>query len=505
VVESEGGPIVGVFEAGLNVFRGIPFAAPPTGHRRWRPPARPLPWEGTRDGADFGAVCPQVLRPGYSKEVLAEYPMEEDCLTLNIWSPGDSRAEEPKPVMVWILPGSFRVGAAQMPRYTGAQLAKQGVVVVTFNYRLGLLGQFAHPALSSTAGREPLGNYGLMDQVAALEWVQRNIAQFGGNPSNVTIFGMSAGGVSVNYLMTTPASKGLFHRAASQSSAISISAPRLLAQDTARAPSLETEGAAIAEKLGIAQGPDEDVAAKLRALPVNVLLDYQANNRLGNGGSLNPVVDGRFIRESVGAVFDSGREHPVPYLTGATSWEGSLVSFFQSADPLLQAFGIARDQAKTLYGDAAEAELINNIETDFFFGSQHYLAKRHTQNGHPAYVYFFSRIVEAHEAELPGAAHGSETRYVFRTLDSLSGPASMPQHGTTISVSDRSYADLVSSYWVAFASNGDPNGSERPEWPRFNLQEPKLLEFAQQEPIIQTHFRKNRMAFFEKRFAAGEY
>ena len=405
--------------------------------------------------------------------------------------------------MVWILPGSFMAGAAQMPRYFGAGLARQGVVVVTFNYRLGLLGQFAHPALTATQPDETLGNYALMDQVAALQWVQRNIAAFGGDPDNVTIFGMSAGGVSVNYLMTSPATKGLFHRAASQSSGIRVKAPRHIFDDVDGVRSLQNEGVVIAERLGVA-GDEPNAAAALRALSVEQILDYQANNVIGSGGSLNPVVDGRLVVESVGAAFEAGRAHPLPYMAGATSWEGSLLTFLDKADMLLDRFRMTRQDADAIYGDADERTVIDNMEVDLFFGSQRYFVKHHGENGHPSWLYYFSRVLESQVGEVPGAAHGAETRYVLKTLDSLEGPAVMPAHGQKVSPSDHDYADLVSAYWVDFAQGGNPNGGDRPEWPAFTAEQDVLLDFAQDGPLVRDDFLKARMTFFEAHFDAGK-
>jgi para-nitrobenzyl esterase len=332
-VEIAQGRLTGLTAGGVHQFRGIPYAAPPVGELRWRPPQAPADWRGTRDATRFGAVCPQALRPGYSLEALRDLPMREDCLHLNVWTP-DTAPAQPLPVMVWILPGSFMMGDGSMPRYESSALARQGVVAVTFNYRLGMLGQFAHPALRRAQAEEPLGNYHLMDQVAALQWVQDNIAAFGGDPGNVTIFGMSAGGVSVNYHLASPVSAGLFHKAISQSSGIRVGRDRHISEDQPGLPSLETEGLAIAGKLGV-DGSDTEVLEALRSLTMEQLLEFQRNNTLGIGGSLNPVIDGRLVTASVGEVFRQGRQAPVPYLTGATSWEGSLLGWATSAEPVL--------------------------------------------------------------------------------------------------------------------------------------------------------------------------
>lgn len=487
----ESGLLRGAESDGLRVFRNIPYAAPPVGERRWRRPAPAASWQGVRDASDFGTYCPQKVR-----EALGPYEMSEDCLHLNIWTPAQT-ADEKLPVMVWITPGGFRGGAPQMPLYDGAALARQGALVVSFKARLGILGQFAHPALSREQSGETLGNYGLMDMVAVLQWVQRNIDKFGGDPKNVTLFGMSSGGVAVNYLMSIAATEHLFHKAISQSSAIRVSAPRRLDEDVNGVKSLDKDGLAMASHFDI-DGQDDEIVAALRSLSVEQILEFQGNPRLFNPGSLNPVVDGKFIVESVGEVFRSGRQHPIPYISGATSWEGSLLSFMQTADPVLGLFQLSREDASQLYGDVDERTLINNIERDFFFGSQRYLAKHHGESGHNSWLYYFSRVLETQQDKLPGASHGAETPYVFQTLDTMQGS------GDAISASDRAYAKEISAMWVQFAKTGDPNGDALTNWPPFTKDDDVLLEFAQDKPIVRQNFDPKRMQYFESFFDAGK-
>jgi para-nitrobenzyl esterase len=501
-IATDTGILKGGYEHGVRTFLNIPYAAPPVADRRWRPPQSPDTWEGVRDATRFGTYCPQKIKPEYSQEALTEQQMSEDCLNLNLWTPaGDAKAR--LPVMVWILPGSFRKGAPQMPRYDGTALAEQGVVVVTFNYRLGILGQFAHPAMSREQSGEPLGNYALMDQLAALEWVQRNISAFGGDPGNVTIFGMSAGGVSVNYLMAIPTTEGLFHKAISQSSAIRVSAPRGLSEEVNGVTPLESDGIKMAGHFSIA-GNDAEITAGLRKLSVEQILPYQGNPRLFNPGSLNPVMDGKLVIESVGETFRTGRQRQIPYIAGATSWEGSLLSFMKTADPILGVLHMSRDQAKQLYGDIDERSLINKLETDFFFGSQRYLINHHAKTGNPAWLYYFSRVLEAHQDELPGAGHGAETPYVFQTLDTLAPPTNMRAWGDTISASDRVYAKQISAMWVSFAKTGDPSTPGDSQWPSFETDRNVLLEFGQDAPVLQHNFEPERMRFMEALFDAGD-
>ncbi len=498
------GSLRGTAEGSLHVFRGIPFASPPVGERRWRPPLPAPAWAGIRDATRFGAVCPQILRAGYSLESLGARLMSEDCLQANVWAPRTER-EARLPVMIWILPGSFTMGDGGMERYDGSVLAGDGVVVVTFNYRLGLFGLFAHPALSRGQPDEPLGNYHLMDQIAALRWVRENIAAFGGDPANVTIFGMSAGGVSVNYHLASPASAGLFDKAISQSSGIRVMRDRRLREDLPGVPALETEGRQIAGKLGI-HATDQTAAKQLRALSMQQLLEFQRNNPIGVGGSLNPVIDGRIVERSVGEVFRAGGQHRVPYLTGATSWEGSLLDWARTADPVLGILGISRAQADALYAEGNDRQLNNKLYADFFFGSQRYLAKQHALAGQPTYVYHFARVLEAHEGDYYGAAHGAETRYVFGTLDGLRQLADQRQPGVfgyRVGDADRAYAGLVRSYWVQFARSGDPNGDGRPGWPANTPGNDLLLEFGQQTSSVRRDFRRERQQFWERHFEGG--
>lgn len=506
VVQLPQGALAGRDEDGLQVFRGIPFAGAPVGEWRWRPP-RPAPqWRGVRDASAFGPVCPQILQPGYTKEDLGNRPMSEDCLQLNVWTP-QARAGAKRPVMVWILPGGFTRGDAGMPIYDGRALAKRGVVVVTFDYRLGVFGEFAHPALSRAQSDEPLANYHLMDQIAALRWVRANVATFGGDASNVTIFGMSAGGMSVNYLMSSPAAAGLFDKAISQSSALRMSYDRKLAETSGPLPSLESEGVRHADKLGVS-GDDAAVLRGLRALTMQQLLDYQAKNPIGTSGGLNPVIDGHILVEPVGRAFELGHAQKVPYLTGATSWEGSLVrGGAASLEPVLGLLALTRAQVDPLYQEPDAEKLTWKLYSEFFLATQRHLAAAHARNGQLAWVYRFSRVLDAHVGDSFGAPHGAETRYVFETLDGLSrfaGTARSLEYGWRVGAADRAYADLVARYWVNFATWGDPNGDGLPGWPSRTAQSDVLLDFGQQAPQVRRDFIADRQALFEAQFAAGK-
>lgn len=491
------GALKGVVEDAVTVFRGIPYAADTGGANRWRPPQPAPQWEGVRDASAFGTACPQDLRPGYNKAALERVGMGEDCLNLNVYT-SDTTAK--MPVMVWVLPGSFRVGDASMSTYRGHALARQGVVVVTFNYRLGVLGRFGHPALTREQAGQPKGTYLLMDQVAALEWVRDHIAAFGGDPGNVTLFGMSAGGVSVNYQMTLPQSKGLFHRAISQSGSIRPTNPKHLVKDQPFVPSLHSEGEKLAAHFGI-EGDDAATAQALRDLPWKELVAWQESNLIG---SLNPALDDVFLTEAVGTVFREGRQHPVPFVAGATSYEGSLISFLPTWDPLLAAFQVDRAEAESLYAGMDDRQRVNALETDFFYGSQRYLVKHHAKSDHPAFLYYFNRLLDEEVGKLPGAPHGAETPYVFQSHVSEDGGVNRSSIAENVSVADIDYATMVSAIWINIARTGDPNGEGLPAWPAFSFERDAALHFNQGNTKAEVDFRASRMDYWERQFDDGK-
>jgi len=268
---------------------------------------------------------------------------------------------------------------------------------------------------------------------------------------------------------------------------------------------LETEGQTIADKLSIT-GSDEEITESLRDLTVEQILDYQRNNMLGVGGSLNPVVDGTIVTGGVGPAFTSGKQHQVPYMTGATSWEGSLLNWATSADPVLGLLRMSRDEANALYGKSDDKTLNNKLYGDFFFGSQRYLAKHHAKANLPTYVYHFSRVLDEHQGDFYGAAHGVETRYAFNTMDTfpiIANAENIGVFGYRVNQSDRDYATMVSRYWVQFAKTGDPNLNGQPGWPSASPGNDLMLDFGQTEPVVRRNFRKDRQDFYDAYFDAG--
>jgi para-nitrobenzyl esterase len=431
---------------------------------------------------EFGPACPQIPRPG-REEFLRE--ISEDCLTLNVWTPAE-RGTQKLPVMVWIHGGAFLVGSGTWPFYDGSELARQGVVVVTINYRLGRLGFFAHPALTEESQDGPLGNYGLLDQIAALGWVRRNIAAFGGDPSNVTIFGESAGGSSVTHLMVSPLSSGLFHRAIAQSGGGFNTPPHLREAGAVGARSKQDEGVAFAAEHGCTS------LSELRALPVETLLQRPGDR----DSTLGPFVDGTVIPAEIGVVFSRGEQHDVPFLLGSNSYEGSIAVTFGGTPEtvfgllggellrqLREAYRVDDDKllAAQLWGDAS------------FVAPARFLARNMSRVESPAFLYHFTYVVSGRRGTVPGAAHGTDVPFVFRAIDRIGLLRGL------VNTQDVAMASLISAYWVQFAKTGDPNGAGRPHWPAYEPGADVLLELGE-EVTARTGFARERLDILEGRY-----
>jgi para-nitrobenzyl esterase len=480
VARTESGLVRG---SGADVvsFKGIPYAAPPVGPLRWKPPAPAVAWEGTREATEFCASCPQpAALPGASKQ-------SEDCLTLNIWTPAKS-AKERLPVMVWIYGGGFMIGSSAQPTYDGETLARQGAVVVTFNYRLGALGFLAHPELSRESPQGVSGNYGLLDQIAALRWVQRNIENFGGDRRRVTIFGESAGGASVVTLLVSPLAKGLFHRAIAQSPTFVFTPIRHLRESWYGYRSAESEGAALGD------------LATLRARSVQELVKSRIPGShaffdLGLGG-YRPVVDGWVVPDDPSDLYERGRFNRVPVLAGTNADEGALfvgllikpaktpaayrawlTACFgeEPAGRIFEAYPAAAD------ADATEAE--KDVITDFFFVEPTVSVLRAVQSKVPAYRYRFSRVNASGKATKMGAPHGAEVVYVFGTFKA---PPALPLPGAQVTdETDLALSREMMAAWVRFAARGDPNGPGLVKWPRYSADEERCLQWADTPGVIQ--------------------
>jgi para-nitrobenzyl esterase len=471
-VRIETGLIEGIHGGASTVYKSIPFAAPPVGDLRWRPPQPALPWIGIRRADKFGPICMQT---GVSVPGAAGEPVSEDCLTLNIWTPAKS-PDQKLPVMMWIPGGGFTQESASIPLYWGDSLARRGVIVVTINYRVGLLGYLAHPELTRESGHHSSGNYGLLDQIAALAWIQRNIAAFGGDAGRVTIWGQSAGSMSVSLLMASPLAHGLFQRAIGESGAYLVP-PRATGDATGLfLKGAEVEGAQLASDLGAVS------LAALRKLPPEQFL------KNGAAGTMHPIVDGYALPEEPYTAFAAGRQNDVPTLIGSNSDEGRPMIAGQNvklatfAEDLSKAFGgstvvreLAADYLKnypaTTDGEARERRA--GFERDLRFGWDMWTwARMQAKTGRAkVYSYYF-----AHSPPYPegnpfadwGAGHWAELPYVF---DHLS------QQPWAWSDSDRALANAMATYWTNFARSGDPNGDGVLPWLNFTTAGELVLHF----------------------------
>jgi para-nitrobenzyl esterase len=446
-VRTESGLLQGVADASVTAFRGVPFAAPPTGALRWRPPQPAMVWEGVRYAGSFSPRCPQ--NGAYPPESPPE-PMSEDCLYLNIWVP--ARVAGPLPVMVWIFGGGLSTGSASIPLYAGDQLATHGVVVVTVSYRLGALGFQSHPALSRESPQHVSGNYGFLDQVAALQWVHRNISAFGGDPDRVTVFGQSSGAMCVSALSVSPLTKGLLQRVIGQSGG--LFEPLAMAAGYTL-PGAEAEGAAFAQRAG---APSLKV---LRSLSADALLKIAFDPHM--------VIDGVALKESPYDAYARGAQHPVDVLVGSNATEGAVflqdrpVSVRSYSSVLSQDFppllvrllapgAGADDQTARAGATAFESDM--RFRWDMWTWAR--LAARKS-TGH-VYLYEFTRappFAPGSRYHGMGPTHGMELPYVFGHLDPVSAPWT---------AQDRQLAVTIQAYWTNFARTGNPNAAGLPPW-----------------------------------------
>ncbi len=459
IVKAPAGPLRGKVEGTLQVFKGIPYAQPPVGPLRWKPPRPVAPWQNIRDATAFGPACIQpVATTPTIYSPAAPLPMSEDCLTLNIWAPADARGA---PVFLWIHGGALWTGSSRESLYDGTRLAERGVVVVSINYRLGALGYLAHPQLSAESPQGVSGNYGLLDQIEALRWVKANIGAFGGDPANVTIAGESAGGLSVLYLMTSPAARGLFAKAIAESSYM-ISMPSLR-QTRHGMISGEQSGAALAAALHASS------IAELRTMDPQKLTNAAALAGFGPWG----IVDGEILKEQMVSAFDQGHQAHVPLLAGFNSGEARSLRALVAPVPASAAayeqairdrYADLADEFLRLYPSSQMQESVLATTRDALYGwTAERAIRKQAALGVPAYLYLFDHGYPAmDQADLHGF-HASELPYVFGTFDRT--PPLWPK--IPAGPQERALSDAMVDYWTSFARNAHPQAANGPSWASF--------------------------------------
>ena len=452
-------------DAPVMIFKGVPFAAPPVGDLRWRAPRPPAAWQGVRKAGQFAANCMQEMKESqgpWTSEYQPHGPVSEDCLYLNVWTAANS-ANDKRPVLVYLPGGAFTGGSGDVPVYDGENLAKKGLVVVTINYRLGIFGFFTHPELSKESDQHSSGNYGLLDQVAALEWVKRNIAAFGGDPKRVTIMGQSAGASSVHYLLASPLAKGLFACAIADSGSNMRPGPGGgLAQS-------EQSGVQFAQMNGAAS------LAELRALPATRLMPQTG----GRGPAFRPIVDGWFLPKDVDEIFAKGEQSDVPTLTGWTADEGSSGATYGKApaeqfrSQVRQRRGTLADAFLKLYPASTEEEASVSQKAmareQSMMETYLWAMNRAKTSKTTVYTYLFDHPQPGPDKDRYLVFHSSELPYVFDSLSHADRPWT-PE--------DRKIAETMSAYWVNFIKTGNPNGKGLPEWPAFSPENATTMELG---------------------------
>ncbi len=490
----DSGAVSGKVENGVAAYKGIPFAAPPVGELRWQAPQAVPKWQGVRAADQYGHVCVQPAGGrGYTNiALLPQGPTaSEDCLYLNVWTPASSPSAK-LPVMVYIYGGAFTQGAGSIPLYDGTNLAKKGVIVVTMNYRLGAFGFFAHPALTKESEHHASGDYGLMDMLASLRWVQRNIAGFGGDPANVTVFGQSAGAMAIAALVGSPRSAGLFKRAISESGAwMGLGPGRMRTLDQA-----EQAGAKEAQALGA------ETAEALRKLPA----DEVAAKLRGAG----MIVDGYVIPEDVTHVFEQGKQQPVDVLVGSNKDEGSFfggrgASAEQFKKQQSARWGTLAEKFFMQYSADTDAEAAKSSEAVFRDGAAWLMrlyANYQAEKGQAAYVYYFAQNPPGKEGQpYRAATHAAELPYVFDNLGQLPlYPDNSDPVKAKASAPDRKVAELMSSYWTNFARTGNPNGAGLPQWPAFKNVDQGQAMVLKAQPQVEQIPSPAKLELFDKLF-----
>jgi para-nitrobenzyl esterase len=473
-IRTDGGLVAGATgnDPEVHVYKGIPYAKPPVGDLRWKAPQPAPDWSGTKQATEFGPVCMQQPYPETSIYYSPLGKISEDCLYLNVWTAAKSAGDK-RPVMVWIHGGGYTRGTGATPTYNGEVLAKKGVVVVTINYRLGVFGFLAHPELTKESPNHASGNYGLLDMVAALKWVQKNIAAFGGDPKRVTIFGESAGSSAVNYLMASPLAKGLFQRVIGESGA-NFGASR-------------NSSLTAAEENGAKFGSLQSLRAK------------SADELEKTTGAFRANVDGYFLTEDVSTVFAGHKQSDVPLIAGYNHDEGTTLSPYPPnstaktfADQIQRRYGKFSDEFFKLYPASTDAEAMqahyDSFRDQTMGWQMRTWVRAQTKSGKaPAYLYFFTRVPPGPTADKYRSYHAAEIQYVFGNLN--------PRRPWEDA--DRKLSDAMSSYWVNFATTGDPNGRGLTKWPSYSTSSDEAIIFGDAVKV-ERNVNKPALDFFDK-------
>ena len=472
VVKINGGLVEGTFENGITIYRGIPFAAPPVGDLRWRPPQPVKNWEGILKADTFAPACPQ--QPGVLTTGFTKYGFSEDCLYLNVWKPNET-SDKKLPVMVWIHGGGFTSGSASGDFTTGEKLAKKGVILINISYRLGVLGFLAHPELTAESENNVSGNYGLLDQIAGLKWVQQNIESFGGDPYNVTIFGQSAGGISVSILAASPLAKGLFQRV------ICMSGGSFYPASVKKDPENSIQLLKGAEMSGV------EFTKRMGANSIKELRTKEPEKFLGDPmssiGGVFPIIDKYVITDDQYKLYKEGKFSDVPVMIGSTSDEGSLFTLIAKPNEYVESthkrFGYLAAKVLSLYPEGTDditKRSLADLSRDLTFGWPTYSwATLQTKTGRSAvYVYYFDQIQPTSMLttllKSNKAFHGSDCFYAFGSLEQYEQIIK-----TNYTDEDQRLSETIMNYWTNFAKHGNPNGNELPVWPVYQQGKPTVM------------------------------
>ncbi len=471
----------------IRVFKGIPYAAPPVGQLRWKPPQPAAKWHGTRQTTSFGNRC---MQPAVFDDMIFHDPgQSEDCLTLNVWTPAKDK-DAKLPVMVWIYGGGFTGGTTSEARQDGENLAHKGVIVVSMNYRLNIFGFFVHPELTAESPQHASGNYGLMDQTAAIKWVHDNIKEFGGDPNQVTIFGESAGSFSVSAQMASPLAKDLFQRAIGESGgAFSLTHPFAPREERE-----QRDPEVVGKILGFTK------LADLRALSADQLQKATIPAPGVSPEHFSADIDGYFLPESVPAIYAAGKQAHVPLLAGWNADEGDVsqktLTVAEFGETAQKKFGANADKFLAAYSATTDEEALRaakDFAGDMFIADStwRWLEAHVATGGQPVYRYHFEWPSPGDKFHPAGTAfHSDDIEYVFGALDSRQGAVWRPE--------DRKMSEIIQSYWTNFAKTGDPNGSDLPKWPAYNAADGWQVMHLTPAPEARPDTQRSRYEFLDQ-------